>query len=294
MSSHASDDRSPAKSGDLVEIDYELWAESGGKTELIDTTREEVAQKAGLEVPEGHAFGPRPHLIGGEYFPPGVENALTGAKFGEEIAKEFAPADAFGERDPKLIELYSMHEISRLPEMRRDDAHLDVGTTLTIQGRRGRVVSLTAARVRVDFNPPFAGRKVTGKFRLEKRITETADQVRALIELTYGRAKEFGVEVHNHVVTLKVPERSKFDFGWMASKPRVIDRIRTQVKPQAIHVVEEYVTPAAKEKDAPKEKKDAAAKPTDAAESSPASAGAVAPHAHPAEPAHPAAKPKGA
>ena len=81
-----------------------------------------------------------------------------------------------------------MHEISRLPEMRRDDAHLDVGTTLTIKGRRGRVVSLTAARVRVDFNPPFAGRKVTGKFRLDKRITETAAQVaRSSSSPTAGR-----------------------------------------------------------------------------------------------------------
>ena len=26
-----------------------------------------------------------------------------------------------------------MHEISRLPEMRRDDAHLDIGTVLNIR-----------------------------------------------------------------------------------------------------------------------------------------------------------------
>ena len=297
MSSHASDDRSPAQSGDLVQLDYELWAESAGKTELIDTTREEVAQKAGLQVPEGHSFGPHPHLIGGDYFPPGVETALTGATFGEEFAKEFAPADAFGERDPKLIELFSMHEISRLPEMRREDANLDVGTILTIRGRRGRVVSLTAARVRVDFNPPFAGRKITGKFKLEKRIVETADQVRALVELTYGRSKEFGVEVHNNVVTLKVPERSKFDFAWMAAKPRVIDRIRSQVKPHAIHVVEEYVTPPAKEKDAPKEKepakekKEAAAKAEAAAPAETPSGGGA--HTHGKAPAAPAHKAKG-
>ncbi|MGI0132428.1 MAG: FKBP-type peptidyl-prolyl cis-trans isomerase [Thermoplasmata archaeon] len=297
MSPHAAADPSPAKSGDLVQLDYELWAESGGKTELIDTTREEVAQHADLKVPEGHTFGAHPHLIGGDYFPPGVENALIGAKFGEEFSKEFAPADAFGERDPKLIELFSMHEISRLPEMRREDADLDVGTILTIKGRRGRVVTLTAARVRVDFNPPFAGRKVSGKFKLEGRIVETTEQVRALVELTYGRSTEFGVEVHNDVVTLKVPERSKFDFGWMASKPRVIDRIRTHVKPKAIHVVEEYVTPPAKEKEAPKEKKEGTAKGTadaaaDAPTATPASGAPSHGHAHSTKPAGaaPAAK----
>ncbi|HEV2231556.1 MAG TPA: hypothetical protein VGS18_05175 [Thermoplasmata archaeon] len=255
MSPHSSAGGSVA-SGDLVRLDYELWAETGDRTDLIDTTRETVAQGAKLEVPSGYVFGPRAHLVGGEYFPAGIENALVGLKVGEEVEKEFAPAEAFGERDPKLIELFSMHEIQRLPEMRRENAHLDIGTILTIRGRRGRVVTLTAARVRVDFNPAFAGRKIRGKFQPVEKIETPVDQVRALVDLTYGHGADFGVEVHQGVVTLKVPDRSKFDLTWAASKPRVIDRIRSQVKPKSIHVVEEYVTPVSKEKagDAPKEK----------------------------------------
>jgi hypothetical protein len=141
-----------------------------------------------------------------------------------------------------------MHEIQRLPEMRRDDAELDIGTVLTIRGRRGRVTSLTAARVRVDFNPAYAGRKVRGKFLVVEKIDSQVDQIRALVDLTYGHGPEFGVEIHQGVVTLKVPDRSKFDLSWAASKPRVIDRIRSQVKPKSIHIVEEFVTPTPKEK----------------------------------------------
>ncbi len=236
--------------GDLVRLDYDLWAESGGRTELVDTTHQEVAQEAKVPETTGHTWGPRPHLIGGDYFPTGVENSLVGLKVGESVEKEFAPADAFGERDPNLIELFSMHQISRLPEMRREDAHLDVGTVLTIDGRRGRVVSLTQARVRVDFNPPYAGRKVRGKFTVTAEIQEPADQVRAVLDLQYGRAGEFGVVFKDKVVTLQVPERSKFDINWLAAKPRVIDRIRTQVHPTSIRVVEEYQTPVEKEKPA--------------------------------------------
>jgi FKBP-type peptidyl-prolyl cis-trans isomerase 2 len=266
MSSHGSEPASVSKSGELVQLDYELWAEGGGRTELIDTTREEVAQKAELKVPDGHAWGAHPHLLGGDYFPAGIENALLGQAFGVEVSKEFAPADAFGERDPKLIELFSMHEIGRLPEMRRDDAELDVGTVLTIKGRRGRVVSMTAARVRVDFNPSFAGRKIRGTFKLEKRITEPAEQVSGVLELTYGRSKEFHVEVHGHTVTVRVPDRTKFDFNWVAAKPRVIEQIRAQLKPQKIELVEEYLTPATKEKEGAKE-----TRATPAAEPAPAS-----------------------
>ena len=235
------------KSGEIVLLDYEIWAEGTEKRELVDTTREEVAQNAHVTLPEGTHLAPRPHLIGGDYFPAGIENALVGAQVGATVTREFTPGEAFGERDPKLIELFSMHEIARLPEMRRDDAQLDVGTILTIKGRRGRVVTLTAARVRVDFNPPFAGRKIRAELKPLERIEGPVDEARALIELTYGHGKEFDVKHHQGILTLKVPERTKFDFAWMASKPRLIDRLRTQLKPKSIHIVEEYVTPSPKE-----------------------------------------------
>ncbi|MFY9717218.1 MAG: hypothetical protein WAK40_04720 [Thermoplasmata archaeon] len=252
MTSKTAGDDGVTHPGDIVRLDFELWSEIGGKSELLDTTREEVARKSGAEPSEGQTWGPRPHQIGGEYFPSGIENSLTGVKIGDEVDREFTPADAFGERDPDLIELFSMHEIQRLPEMRKEDAHLDLGTTLTIEGRRGRVVQLTAARVRVDFNPPFAGRKVRGKFRVVSKIDEPAEQVRAIVELQYGRSAEFHVETHDHVLTLKIPDRSKFDIAWMAAKPRVIDRIRSQLKPHSIRIVEEYVTPVAESKPAEK------------------------------------------
>ena len=125
-----------AKAGDLVRLDYDLWAELADRKELIDTTHEEVAQAASVKAPPGRPWGPRPHEIGGEDFPAGIETALVGLKVGDEVEREFAPGEAFGERDPNLIELFTMHEIERLPEMRKEDAHLDLGTVLTINGRR--------------------------------------------------------------------------------------------------------------------------------------------------------------
>ncbi len=267
-------DTNTTRSGDLVRIEYDLWSETGGTTELLDTTHEEVAQKENVPAPEGFSFGPRPHEIGGDRFPNGIENVLVGLKVGDEVDREFAPTDAFGERDPNLIELFSMHEIERLPEMRREDARLDVGTILTIEGRRGRVVTLTAARVRVDFNPPFAGRKVHGKFKILERISEPVDQVRAILELQYGRGAEFGVEHHGKTITLKVPERSKFDIAWMAGKPRVVDRIRSHVHPETIRVVEEYVTPTPEKKAEPEASK---AAPKSEAEGEPGTTAAPSP-----------------
>jgi FKBP-type peptidyl-prolyl cis-trans isomerase 2 len=274
MSSHA-EDKAPVKDGEIVLLDYDLWSDAGGRTELVDTTHEDVAREAKVPIPDGVTFTPRAHLVGGDEFPSSLEKALVGAKVGETVEKEFPPAEAFGERDPKLIELFSMHEIQRLPEMRKEDAELDLGTVLTIGGRQGRVVTVTAARVRVDFNPRFAGRKITAKFHVVERVHSPADQAKALIELVYGRSKEFDVQVADGVVTIKLPERSKFDFNWTAAKPRVIDRIRTHLKPQTIRIVEEYATPTpAKER--------AAEKAKDAEPSTAKSGGHT--HAHPKPP----------
>lgn len=250
MTSKSSPDGGMTQNGDLVRLEFDLWAEAGGKTELLDSTHEEVAQAAGASAPSGRSWGPRPHQIGGEFFPRGIETALVGLKFGEEIEREFAPGDAFGERDPNLIELFSMHEIERLPEMRRKDAHLDLGTVLTINGRRGRVTTLTAARVRVDFNPPFAGRKVRGKFKVVDKIADPAEQARAIVELQYGHGSDFAVDLKDGTLTLKVPDRAKFDPGWIVAKARVIDRVRAQLAPESVRFLEEYATPKAEKKPA--------------------------------------------
>ena len=248
MAEHAGGEAGHSKSGDLVLLDYALWSESGGKNELIDTSRADVAQKENFTLPAGFEFGPRPHILGGDDFPAALETAISAASAGKEVEKELTPAEAFGERDPKLIELFSMHEIERLPEMRREDAELNLGTVLTIRGRRGRVVSFTAARVRVDFNPPFAGRKIRATFKVVEPITEAVPKAQALIDLTYGRGKDFAVTWHDKLLTITVPDRAKFDLAWhAAAKSRLIERLRTHLHPKSIHFVEEYVTPAPKE-----------------------------------------------
>ncbi|MCI4338064.1 MAG: hypothetical protein L3J72_02010 [Thermoplasmata archaeon] len=243
MTTHPSS-KTSVQAGELVRLDYEIWNDSADPPELVETTREEVATKADWKAPDGFRFGARAHAIGGEYFPTGIEAVIASAQVGEEQTKEFPPAEAFGERDPKLIELFSMHEIERLPEMRRDDAHLDIGTTLTVHGRRGRVVSLTAARVRVDFNVPLAGRKIRAKFHIVEPISSPTDQAQAILEIVYGRGSEFKVESHGTAIELHVPDRSKFDFAWLAAKPRVIERLREMLHPETIRIVEEYSTPA--------------------------------------------------
>ena len=109
-------------------------------------------------------------------------------------------------------------------------------------------MTLTAARVRVDFNPPLSGRKVRGKFRIAERIVEPAEQARALVELQYGFGSEFHVEHREKTFTIKVPDRTKFDPYWFAAKARIVEKLRKQLHPETIRFQEEWVTPVAETK----------------------------------------------
>lgn len=279
----------PVQKGDLVRLDFELWAEGGPKKELVACTEETVAKEAlGGESPKGMTWGPQPYIVGRELFrtifptsPGKVEASIEGAKVGESVSKEFAPAEAFGERDPKLIELFSMNEVLRLPEMRKDDAHLDIGTVLNIRGRQGRVSSLTAGRVRVDFNKPHAGRKAVWKFKVAEKVAEPEEIARAILEMDYGRHKDFGVEIKDQTVTIHLSDRSLFDVNWLASKAAVVGDLRERLKATKVVFVEEHKTPPAAEK-----KKEAEARSSAAPVKEPA-ASAEAPAEAPTAPPSP-------
>ncbi|MDE1822327.1 MAG: hypothetical protein KGJ23_15580 [Euryarchaeota archaeon] len=268
--------------GDLVRLDFELWAEGGAKKELVACTEEKVAKEAmGGESPKGMNWGPQPYIVGAELFrsvfpvaPGKVEASIEGAKIGESVEKEFPAEDSFGARDAKLIELFSMNEVLRLPEMRKDDAHLDIGTVLNIRGRQGRVSSLTAGRVRVDFNRPQAGRKALWKFRVVEKVTAPEEVARAVLEMDYGRHKDFGIEIKDQTVTIHLADRSLFDVNWLASKAAVVGHLRDRLKATKVVFIEEHKTPppAEKKKEAAAETKPAAAPPAPPAPASPATA----------------------
>ena len=145
-----------------------------------------------------------------------------------------------------------MHQIERLPEMRREDAHLDIGTTVTIEGRRGRVVSLTAARVRsISIRRSRAARS-GGKFKVveglgTRRAGARGGGAAGRLDL---RIPYRGPREDHHP---EGPRPDEFDINWMAaqatghrpvSKPTSI--------PDITGVVEEYATPTPEEEGDPR------------------------------------------
>lgn len=220
--------------GAIVRVDFEAYTEDG---ELFDTTLKEVAKKHDA-YREDAVYEPMPVVVGAGRVIPGFDAALQDAKPGEERDVAIPPAEAFGERDPAKVETISMRKFEK------QDVEPRPGLRLQIDNRVGTIVSVTPGRVRVDFNPPYAGRTLRYKFKIASEVTDPAEQVRTLLELNYGpgRARDFGVERTGDEVTITLPDACKYDQRWFVLKYRVVADLRLWARLRTIRFVEAYTT----------------------------------------------------
>ncbi len=244
--------------GDLIYLDLDTFIV--GTDELVDTTSMEVAKAhdalpdhdhEGMDhVMEDH-YGPRAVLLGHGSLPQGLDEALQSAAVGAQGTIEVPPEKAFGDRDPKLVEVLSRQEVSRLPEFRREGFEPFMGMPVTVKGRRGYITGVTAGRIRIDFNNRLAGKTLRYVYTIKNKVTGPAEQVTALIELHYGRKEGFTVAYHEEemAATITLSERCKTDFGWQAVKLALVRDLRAVVDLRRIDLVETYVKSDAPESD---------------------------------------------
>jgi hypothetical protein len=103
---------------------------------------------------------------------------------------------------------------------------------------------VSAGRVRVDYNPPLAGKSLRYKFTVTEEITDPVQKVRSFIELAYGqgRAEGFKIEPQGDTVTITLPDSCKYDQRWFVAKYRLVGDLRTNAGFLTTRFVEEYVT----------------------------------------------------
>ena len=90
--------------GDFVEIDY-----TGKIVEdniVFDTTIEEVAKKNSLHNPNSK-YEPVQVCIGRKHVILGLDKNLAGKETGKKYVFRIPPEDAFGQKDPRMIQLVS-------------------------------------------------------------------------------------------------------------------------------------------------------------------------------------------
>jgi len=215
--------------GQIVWIEYEIGVKDDD--ELIETTDAERAAEQGLEpIP-----GPVAVIVGSEGGTlPGVMEAIEEAAIDDEREIEIAPEDAFGERDPKLIELFT------IPKLRRMGVDVEEGATVKVKGREGRIIRLSGSRAWVDFNHARAGQTLRYRFRVVRAAEGPEEMARGIIDVFYRMGDRFDVAISDDEVRLTLPAAAKFDPNWQIAKIAVAREIQERLDVPRVVIVEEY------------------------------------------------------
>jgi FKBP-type peptidyl-prolyl cis-trans isomerase 2 len=158
--------------GDFIRINYIGRLESG---EIFDLTFEDVAKKENIHNPKAN-YRPVPIIIGAGFVIAGLEKAVFSMKVGEKKTVEVEPQEAFGEREPKLVRVVPKHAFTK------QNLEPKQGMIIDFSGARGRVQSVSAGRVMVDFNNPLAGKKLKYDIEIVEKIEEPEEQIKAIFE----------------------------------------------------------------------------------------------------------------
>lgn len=234
------------ESGDIVTLDYEAWV--ADSDDLLETTDEDLARDHGI-YDGGRVYGPVPVILGDNDLVEGLEEAVLKADVGSEQEVEIPPEKGYGERDPDDVEIFSRREF------RKRDITPEPGTEVQIRNRRGRVISVTPGRVRVDFNPRLAGQTLRYTFTVRDLLKDPAEKVEAIIAATYNRshAEDFEIHVDEETARIVLPDISKFDPNWFDKKADIIDKIRNHAGVREVVFIEEHAMPEGAEEEADEE-----------------------------------------
>lgn len=185
------------KEGSFVEIEYAGRIKETG--ELFDTTDEELAKKEGI-FNEKARYGAIAVVVGAGHVIKGLDEALKKMKVGEEREVEIEPKDAFGERDARLVKTLPVSFFLREGVTPR------LGMPFMLpNGVEGRVISVSAGRVRVDFNNPLAGKKVVYKVKILREIKDTKEKLESLLVYhTFMPKEAYQITVKDGIAKIKL------------------------------------------------------------------------------------------
>ena len=192
--------------GDFVRVNF--TGKIKETDEVFDTTYDEIAQEAGI-FDENKTYKPIPIVVGGNHLLPAIEEAIKGLEAGDAKHVEVDSDDAFGPRDPKMIQLVPMKEFKKQGMTPYPGMRISAG-----EGT-GKILTVNGGRVKVDFNHELAGKDLVYDVEVCEIIEDNEEKIKSMIELHYSNPNvdldKTEIEIEDGVANIKLDEMAKFD-----------------------------------------------------------------------------------
>lgn len=196
----------PLEEKDFIKLNYTGKIKETG--EIFDTTYDEVAEEAGIKV-EGKDYHPIILSLGSDQVLSALQDEIIGLEVGDEKTVEIEAENAFGKRDPSLIQLIPMKEF------KNQGIRPYPGMPLSLEGNQGVVRTVDGGRVRVDFNHRLAGKDIIYDFVIEDKIEDDVEKIKGLIDLYYGNPninlEKTEVEIEEGVAKITLDKLAGFE-----------------------------------------------------------------------------------
>ena len=167
----------PIDDKDFVKLNYTGKVKETG--DVFDTTYEDVAEEAGIKN-ENKDYHPMILAVGSTQLLSKLHDEIKKMDVGEKQTVEIPCEEAFGKRDPSLIQLIPMKEF------KKQNIKPFVGMPLSLDGQHGIVRTIDGGRVRVDFNHELAGKDIIYEIEIVDTIDDNVEKIKGLIEVYYG------------------------------------------------------------------------------------------------------------
>ncbi|NHX36195.1 MULTISPECIES: FKBP-type peptidyl-prolyl cis-trans isomerase [Halolamina] len=169
--------------GDFVRIDYNVRTVSDDR--VVDTTRQDVAEEAGIDDDE-YDFSPRIIVVGEGHVFPGVDDALIGGEVGDEGTVDISAEDGFGEYDEEEVRTVSANKL--------DEEDRRPGAQVQIDGEQGYVETVIGGRARVDFNHPLAGEDLEYEYEIVDVVDDDEEKAAGLLGMYLQMEPDLRIE----------------------------------------------------------------------------------------------------
>lgn len=226
--------------GSLILAHYTARVKDTG--ELVETTREEDAKKAGVYDPTKR-YEPRLIALGERWVLEGLDEALQAANVGDKLTVELPPERAFGERDPNKVRLIPLRKFGDRA------ADLRVGEMVEMDDKIGIIRAIGSGRAQVDFNHRLAGKTIVYDVDIIKKLEEDRAIITALIKRRIPVDEEkLSFTIRAGELRVRLPSDVYLLEGIQITKRAVSSDIFKYVKGvKKVVFLEEYEAPQPKE-----------------------------------------------
>lgn len=188
----------------FIEIEFDGKIKDG---DLFDSTNQKNAEKLGVEKEK---LKPLIVSVGNDMVVKGLDKEFLKNEVGKDYEIELKPEEAFGKRDPKLIQMVP------LKNFLDEKINPQRGMQFSLDGRVAKVLSVSGGRVMVDFNNILAGKNIVYNYKITRKVDDLKERFDSLQQFFFK--KVFDSEVKQEKIHVKVDKKFAQLFEIMKDK----------------------------------------------------------------------------